>query len=151
MNKAEILTILTIFLAVITLTWRIFQNRKQFRILFFIDYTKRYHGIFINLPLDIYSDTYDITSLEESIREDVYRWIRAYFDLCSEEHYMYTRKLVDNSVWELWKGGMQSAFNKPAFIYVWDKIHDCGHYHPGFVGFVKSIQNSNIQFTELGN
>lgn len=43
-------------------------------------------------------------------KEEILRWIRAYYDLCSEEYHL------NKKIWKLWDAGMKDSLKKPAFI-----------------------------------
>ncbi|MCO6449720.1 MAG: hypothetical protein J5I90_02915 [Caldilineales bacterium] len=67
----------------IVFIFQVHDNAKQVRLKNFTTYTKRYQDIFLNLPIDIDSDDFGLKKLTEN--ENTLRWLRAYFDLCSEE------------------------------------------------------------------
>jgi hypothetical protein len=66
----------------------------------------------------------------------VMRAIRAYFDLCFEEWYMKQRGLIDDRAWLVWKGGMRTAFSKPAFQQAWELVKRDTEFGQEFEQFV---------------
>ncbi|CAA6828433.1 MAG: Unknown protein [uncultured Sulfurovum sp.] len=131
--------IFTLFLGVLTIYLQHRTQKKQFKLQTFYAYTQRYQDIIINLPIDIESDSYDITSKHQ---EENLRWFRAYFDLCSEEYFLSKEKLIDEHVWNLWKQGMQSSFNKPAFSNAWKQIPTNDYYCEEFQNFFFNLTSN---------
>lgn len=62
----------------------------------FIEYTRRYQEIILNL----YSNP-----------EKKAEYIRLYFDLCSEEYYLHKEGMIDDYIWNLWVDGMRTMMN----------------------------------------
>jgi len=62
--------------------------------------------------------------------------MRAYFDLCSEEYYLWKKGNIDNDTWEEWKAGIEFAFSKPAFTQAWENLRLDETYYKNFTEFV---------------
>jgi hypothetical protein len=98
-----VLLFVTIVGLLISILFNSLQNRnltKQLRLNFFVDYTKRYQEIIINLPENINSRDFKYKNLSDKDRDKTLRLMRAYFDLCSEEFYLYENKHIDSYIWE---------------------------------------------------
>jgi hypothetical protein len=67
------------------------------------------------------------------------RYMRAYFDMCYEQWFLNTRKLLDGKIWADWKLGMGSAFSKPAFRQAWRIIKEDSNFGFGFEGFANGL------------
>ncbi len=65
--------------------------------------------------------------------------MRAYFDLCSEEYFLYTKGSIDDDTWKEWKSGIEYAFSKTAFSNGWKIVNLDTRYYPEFVDFVKPL------------
>jgi hypothetical protein len=89
---------------------------RTLRLTFFAEYTKRYQEIILNLPEDL-----DDESILDDKEETTKRYLRVYFDLCSEEYFLHTKKHIDDEVWDEWKKGMKASFNKKAVLKYWQK------------------------------
>ena len=50
------------------------------------------------------------------------RWIRAYFDLCSEEVKLACRGHIPDEVWQDWEEGMRSAMNSSVCNWAWEGL-----------------------------
>ena len=126
-------------IAVLALSWQVHLSNKQSKMQTFLTYTQRYQDIIINLPVGVESDSFSIEGLEEKERERILRWLRAYFDLCSEEYYLNKNKLVDKKAWQLWESGMTDSLKKPAFVNAWKAIQSNKYYHHEFAGYIEQI------------
>lgn len=103
----------------IALWFTISSFKKQLQLNFFADYTKRYQEIVLNFPESINSKEFELDKLEALVRDKTLRYMRAYFDLCSEEYYLWKQRSIDTSTWQEWETGMKFAFSKPAFQQAW--------------------------------
>lgn len=87
------LGILVVAIASIVVTH--IMDAKQRKLQMFAEYTRRYQDIFMNMPDDIYNGTAKIDTRTK-------RYMRLYFDLCSEEFHLWQNKEVPDEVWNLW-------------------------------------------------
>jgi len=138
-----------LFLALIGLIITIWNNRKQLLILndqlklnFFSDYTKRYQEIVLNFPENINKNDFDFSKLSEETRNKTLRYMRAYFDLCSEEFDLHKAGYIHKRIWDNWKEGIEFAFSKKAFIDAWDIIKLDTIYYPEFSKWVNEVINT---------
>lgn len=85
-----IITAGSVTIALIAIRSQILWSNKQMRLNFFSEYTKRYQDIILHLPLTIHSQDFDLKKLKD-FEPDKYdktlRYMKVYFDLCSEELY----------------------------------------------------------------
>ena len=111
---------------------------KQNRLLMFAEYTRRYHDIFMNMPDEIF-----IGSAKVDARTKKY--MRLYFDLCSEEFHLWQEKVIPKEVWELWVEGMQIACNHKIYKDSWDAIK--GDYNREFwLFFEREVINNKKEY-----
>lgn len=99
------------------------RDAKQRKLQMFAEYTRRYQDIFLTMPDDIYSG-------EATIDARTKKYMRLYFDLCSEEYHLWQEKVVPDNVWNLWVEGMQIACNHQIYKKSWDAIK--GEYNQDF-------------------
>jgi len=116
--------------AAVALWVQIRALRKQLVLQTYSDYTKRYQEIILHFPEDINQSDFDLSSRDD--RSDVMRYMRAYYDLCYEEHDLSKRRLIDKQIWLSWLGGMQFALSKPAFRQAWEQIKTDTQYAEDF-------------------
>ena len=141
---SSLFTILIATIGLLTLSWNMHQSNIQSRLSFFQNYTNRYHKIMINLPVEIKSDSYSLLSVDEKEREILVRWIRAFYDLCSEEYYLNQMGYVDKEVWRLWKAGMEITFSSTSFVDAWKIIQASKYYDVQFATFIENLQKGDI-------
>ena len=103
------------------------QNKmllKQSRALMFAEYTRRYQEILLRMPNTIYSGLFSTTDQEAMI------YMRLYFDLCSEEYWLWKEGIIPEKTWQIWLEGMQITFNRKPFFIAWNFLG--GMYDPDF-------------------
>lgn len=63
-------------------------------------YTQRYNDILMSMPdeMVLHSDRF---------APSVLKYMMAYYDLCSEEHYQHSKGKIKDDVWEKWVKGMR--------------------------------------------
>lgn len=143
---AVILALITTTIVIIFNYYQLKQMREQLKIQneqmklnFFADYTKRYQDIILHFPENINDSDFNLKNLKKK-NKDIYdktmRYMRVYFDLCSEEYFLHKKKHIDDRVWEQWKEGMKIAFNKPAFIQAWKIVIKDSIFYEEFERFV---------------
>jgi hypothetical protein len=114
-----ILQVLAIAVAVGVLFFSIRSFKKQLQVTLFADYTKRYQDIMLNLPLTVTEDSFDFDQLDEVERDKTLRYMRAYFDLCSEELYLSISGDIEPRTWTEWEKGIKATFKFKAFRDAW--------------------------------
>lgn len=91
--------------AVVTIICSNRDNRKALNASTMLDFSKRYQDIALAMP--------DDGTLPE-------KYVKLYFDLCSEEYRLHKKKVVSNDTWELWVDGMKDCVNSnPRYREVW--------------------------------
>lgn len=146
MTTADWIQSIGLFLAIIGLTVTVFYNRKQLKIFneqlklnFFADYTKRYQEIILNFPENINQQDFNYQNLSETDKNKVLRYMRVYFDLCSEEYDLFRAGYISERVWKNWKEGIEFAFSKKAFIDAWDIIKMDTIYYHEFTNWINKV------------
>jgi hypothetical protein len=144
MNPISITDIIALFAAIIALVALAYQlrgNKNQLKLQNFIEYTKRYQSIVLNFPENINDKDFDISKIDNDLAEKLFRLMRLYFDLCSEQYYLHSAGLIDKELWLLYENGMKTTFSKPAFKQSWEKISKDTKFDDHFVFFVKKTIN----------
>ena len=122
---AEFATIFGVFVAIVGVSIAVWtfkqeikkqthESKRQREILqltFFAEYTKRYQEILLHLPENL-TDDIVLTDAEK-------KYLRAYFDLCSEEYFLHENKHIDEKAWKTWKDGMKIVFDNMAIANYW--------------------------------
>ena len=104
-----------LLVAIIAIVFSQWSDRKQRKLQMYAEYTRRYQDIFMNMPDDIYTG-------KAAIYERTKKYMRLYFDLCSEEYHLWRQGFVKDKVWELWVEGMQIETDHDIFHNAWDAI-----------------------------
>ena len=104
----------------------------QLKLNFFADYTKRYQEIMLNFPDNIYDQDFDLKKLDKDAKNRTLKYMRAYFNLCSEEFHLSREDHIDASVWKIWEGGIRQTLTKKAFRDACTIIHNDTMYDEAF-------------------
>ncbi len=146
MTTADYIQSIGLFITITGLTITVFYNCKQLKIFneqlklnFFADYTKRYQEIILNFPESINQKNFDIRKMPENDRNEVLKYMRVYFNLCSEEYDLYTNNYISERVWKNWKEGIEFAFSKKAFVDAWYIIKLDTTYYSKFTILINDI------------
>ncbi len=131
-DAGDWITLAGVAIAAFALGWQMRALRRQLVLQTYSDYTKRYQEIILHFPEDINQADFDLSSRNEDDRSSVMRYMRAYFDLCYEEHDLSKKKLIAREIWQSWLGGMQFALSKPAFRQAWERIRTDTKYEDDF-------------------
>ena len=132
--------------AIVTVVITLMGLKKQMQLNFFSDYTKRYQEIILNFPESINQKDFDFNILPKEERDKTLRYMRAYFDLCSEEYFLHKKKHIDEEMWGQWESGIKFAFSKTAFKKAWQILRTDTIYDGEFTKFVNdSIPNNELQ------
>lgn len=139
-----------LIVAMLALFWQMHQGNKQSKVHFFTTYTQRYQEIFLNLPVGVESSDFSLNGCEPKEKNEILRWMRAYYDLCSEEFYLNEEGLIDRKVWKLWDKGTKDLLKKPAFIDAWKLVQRHNYFDRRFAQYVKDGQGLSERVSEIG-
>lgn len=130
LDAGDWIALMGVGIAVVALWWQMRALRRQLVLQTYSDYTKRYQEIILHFPEEINQSDFSLSSRDD--RSSIMRCMRAYYDLCYEEHDLSKRKLIDKQIWQSWFGGMQFALSKPAFRQAWEQIKTDTQYAEDF-------------------
>jgi len=131
-----IVTGIGVLIALVALIWQSYLYRQQIKLNFFSEYTKRYQEICLNLPFNINEPNFDFTKIDVEVKEKTIRYMRAYFDLCSEEYFLFLSGKISKKVWNEWKEGIEYTFSKKAFKDAWVIVHLDSRFYGKFVKWI---------------
>ncbi|NVK43052.1 MAG: hypothetical protein HWE39_17545 [Oceanospirillaceae bacterium] len=135
---AAVVSIIGVFITALALWFTVRSFKNQLQLSFFADYTKRYQEITLNFPESINEKDFSFDDLSPEVRDKTLRYMRAYFDLCSEEYFLWRKKHIDDETWSEWKTGIEFAFSKTAFVKAWEILRLDTIYYGKFVEFANS-------------
>jgi len=136
-------SILTLVLTGVALWVTISQFKKQLELQIFADYTKRYQEITLHFPEAVNQPQFRISGLLSEQRDRTLRYMRAYFDLCSEEYYLWKKGHIDAETWREWETGIKFALSKAAFKEAWRILGLDTIYYGAFSQFVTETMKSD--------
>jgi hypothetical protein len=149
MQTSDSIQLGLLVITIIGLSWTIISNRqqlhlfnKQLRLNFFADYTKRYQEIILNFPEEINEPDFDFARLTPKARSKTLRYMRVYFDLCSEEFDLWNAGYLDSRIWNNWREGIEFTCSKKAFKDAWGIIKLDTKYYPQFGKWIEEMINS---------
>jgi hypothetical protein len=132
----DLAAIVGVFITAWALYYTVKSFKQQLQLNFFAEYTKRYQEIILNFPESINEQDFRFDSLAADVRAKTLRYMRAYFDLCSEEYFLKRQGHIDDQTWKEWEMGMKFAFSKPAFQQAWAILNIDTIYYGEFSKFV---------------
>lgn len=135
---AIIIAIVGVLIPGCALAFTIRSFRRQLQLNFFSEYTRRYQEIMLNFPGGINREDFELESLDVQSKDKVLRYMRAYFDLCSEEFFLKKNGHIGDRTWEEWKAGMEFSFSKTAFKSSWKLLLEDTIYYGEFCRFVEN-------------
>ncbi len=115
MNIGDLIQAGMLFVAIIGLFYSWYADHRQRRYMLYSEYTKRYQDFFMKIPDEVYEGV-------ASLDVNTIRYIRIYFDLCSEEYHLMKAKEITEDVWTLWVEGMQTALANDIYVEAWEKL-----------------------------
>ena len=134
---STIVTGLGVGVSIIALWLQLKKLNDQLMLQHFADYTKRYQEIFQRFPEEIHDPGFDLHGWQDY--NSIMRVLRAYFDLCFEQWYLHTQRMIDDRIWKIWEGGMKTAFSKLALQQAWLIVSRDTPFGKGFEDYVSSL------------
>jgi hypothetical protein len=107
--------------------------RHQLWLQTFTEFTRRYSDLAVELP-GAARDPAEQRSLAQFESEDqtrLLRFGRGYFNLCSEEHFLRSRKRIDEETWQIWCHGIDDMLRLAWLRDLWSELkHEYECYEP---------------------
>ena len=119
MNVTDLIQLVTVVITFTALAFTVHSFKQQIKQLFFTDYTKRYQEIMLHMPEGFFTDSVTYEKLDNQSKA----YLRAYFDLCSEEFYLKSTGKIDKDVWENWEQGIDFVFKKKIVLEAWNHFN----------------------------
>ena len=111
LTVADLFSVLALSGAVLAVIIPYWIFRKDLRERVFFEYTSRYREIMSHLPSNVFSRE----CIPEELQKEDHniRWLKSYFDLCSEEVKLRIRHKMPNETWNDWEEAMREAMVSP--------------------------------------
>jgi hypothetical protein len=112
--------------------------RDQLRVTVFLTYTERYAKIMNGVPFEARrpGSKYRLNLQPADERDRVLSAFREYFNLCSEEMWLYEHRRIDQATWRIWERGIQQVAQFPSFWEAWEFLSCEYDYYEKFQEFV---------------
>lgn len=109
----------------------------------FTEYTSRYSAITSELAQGLRTKQGPcLQELADSEREKALGTMRRYFNLCSEEMYLFVNKKIDKKTWSIWSKGIEGAMARPFFDEAWTALRDDYQFFPDFIEYMDGISKT---------
>ena len=79
---------------------------------------------------------FDFDNIQPDIKSKIIKYMRVYFDLCSEEYDLWKAGYIEDRIWYNWQEGIKFAFSKKAFKDAWSIIKLDSIYYPEFTEWI---------------
>lgn len=130
---------LTLIVGVVAIGLGVRQYKRSVQLQTFSDFTHRYDDIITSLPASFGAKLFTV---DEKLFDDpaAVRAAHRYFNLCSEEFYLHSKKYVDNKIWDQWKREIEKNVNSPFFERHKETILLNQSDYPDFANFLQSLR-----------
>ncbi|MBU3742264.1 MAG: hypothetical protein FGM24_08265 [Candidatus Kapabacteria bacterium] len=135
-NLDEFLQLGTI-VSIISVFVSVKQTSKAMAADVFTTYTDRYANIMKELPSELRGKLFNATKDEiAGYKQPVNIALAQYLDLCSEEYYLATHRMLPKSIWSSWSAEMRQCLASEAVREYWLENRKSYDSNPGFQNFV---------------
>lgn len=135
---AQIATVISVMIAIWAILSSARASHRQSQLDTFITYAQRYEQIMSEFPE--YKSRFDLHVLPPET-EKVRLAALKYFNLTSEEYYLWQKKYIDDAVWKIWEDEIIRTLQSPLMIREWPKLRDEYSSYPKFAQFVEKTQS----------
>jgi hypothetical protein len=144
-NISDLISLLTIIVAVVIGLIEIRQMLKQIRLGSFAEYTKRYQEIILKFPSNYFADDFSFVGVSDDVREEIRRVVRAYFDLCSEEYFLHEKGYIPDEVWKEWATGIVHNFSLGHIYADWELVSTMPGMYGQFSEYIQvNVSNKSV-------
>jgi hypothetical protein len=133
-----IATLLGMLLATIVGVWTVRRTlrpiARQLYVATFLEFTGRYDSIFVALSeanSQAKAQTHADPAGDGRRAHEAETARLRYFNLCSEEYFLFTRKFIDRKTWRYWRSGIVRRMSETETRELWANVQ--GQYNKEFV------------------
>ena len=93
------------------------------------------------MPSNIFDEKFNLNGLEPREKEQLIKLFRSYFNLCSEEYFLYKTNILSKKVWIEWEGGIIANLKTTSFISAWNILENefKTKYYKNFTVYIEKI------------
>jgi hypothetical protein len=114
--------------------------RTQMNAQTFLTYTERYEKIFAELPPDARAGRFDEPASLGAFEPVVQQAFLRYFNLCSEEFYLWKRGYLDRKIWDIWQAEIRRTARSPLGRRMWTQARPEFVSYPEFLEWMEQDQ-----------
>ena len=104
------------------IVWGIIQYKNQMNAQLFLEFTKRFEEIMQSFPENAWSVRTDLDDTLPEPSSELSLAALRYLNLCGEEYYLYTKKMLSKEVWEIWEAELKRTLQSPLFRREWEQL-----------------------------
>ncbi|MGI6370819.1 MAG: hypothetical protein ACOX09_09510 [Candidatus Kapaibacterium sp.] len=93
--------------------------------------------------MTINKKSFNYDDLPTDEKNKTLRYMRAYFDLCSEEFDLWRTGYIEDRIWKNWNERIELTFSKQAFMDAWEIISRDTIYNPDFTNWINIVISKN--------
>ncbi|NOG66455.1 MAG: hypothetical protein HND46_23845 [Chloroflexi bacterium] len=139
-TTVQVGTLLSIIVGIIAFFWGVKSYNQQMNTQVFLTYTQRIEQIMDSFPKDAWDFRLDLEQLPKPSLE-LSTSVLKYLNLCSEEYYLWQKKLLASDLWNIWEGELNRTLRSPLFVREWKSLAKEFEFYPEFRQYVENIQN----------
>jgi hypothetical protein len=129
---------------IITIVWGVKSYNRQMNTQVFLTYTQRIEQIMDSFPKDAWDFRLDLEKLPKPSLE-LSTSVLKYLNLCSEEYYLWQKKLLASDLWNIWEDELNRTLRSPLFVREWKILAKEFEFYPEFRRYVENIQKKAEQ------
>ena len=134
----KIAPLLSIIVGLIAFVFGLYNYNKQMNAQVFFQYAKRYDEIMNSFPKSAKLARIKSREALPKPNGELTICVLRYFNLCSEEFYLYKSDYLSKKVWDVWADEMIRTWRTPLFRREWKKIAHEFDAYPKFKVFVNN-------------
>ena len=132
----QVVTIVSILFGIYTFFSGVRSYNKQMNAQVFLQYTQRYEEIMKSFPKNGWAARINSDEALPEPSDEISLCALRYFNLCSEEYYLYQDKYLSKRVWGIWEKELVRTLRTPLFRREWIRLRDEFDAYPEFQAFV---------------
>ena len=135
-------------LVIIMLVYQLYVRKRESdrikeinQLQFFSKFVERYQSIMMLLPYNVHAKNFNYDEIID--KSEFLKIMRSYFDLCSEEYYLFTEQKINDEIWSEWNKGIAFSMTCPAFQIAWKELPQNDALYDKFRDYIESLITNN--------
>lgn len=132
--------IITLVLTAAALLFGLWSFGKQMNCQVFLAYNERYERVIRAFPPGSLESRLRLGETLPERSEELSICLLRYFNLCSEEFFLYRQGFLSKKIWAIWEPEIIRMFRSPVLRREWQRIRVESKAYPDFFAFVERAQ-----------